>query len=165
MLSRALLLLQTFLAFTSPSLAAPSTPWYVEYHQPRVAVPQSYYEGLGLLRQAPLNPNAVRDVVCLDPSVRIVEYDQHAAMLAICDGIAGPSISACGGAPASTVGRSGRAAFAVRAAQDGARITLSKDRWVGCVGAARRACPAGSFEAVCVGGATRGDVVFSLTAV
>lgn len=56
------------LALTAPSLAAPSQPWYEKYSQRRVTVPQSYYEGLSLRRQTPLNPNAVRDVVCLDTS-------------------------------------------------------------------------------------------------
>lgn len=67
MLTRAFtLLLQALLTFTTLSLAAPTTPWYVKYHQPRVLVPHAYYEGLGLRRQTPLNPNAVRDVACLD---------------------------------------------------------------------------------------------------
>lgn len=52
-------------------LAAPSQPWYEKYSQRRVTVPQSYYEGLSLRRQTPLNPNAVRDVVCLDTSTYV----------------------------------------------------------------------------------------------
>lgn len=86
-------------------------------------------------------------------------------MLAICGGIAGASVGACQGSPAETTGRSGRAVFTARATQEGASINISKDRWVACVGAAREACPVGSFRAVCAGGATRGNVVFTLAAV
>jgi hypothetical protein len=84
-------------------------------------------------------------------------------MLAICGGIAGSSVGRCGGSRRETEGRSGRAVFAARAVRDGATINVSKDRWVQCVGAARQACPTGSFQAVCVGGATRGDVEFTFT--
>lgn len=64
------LLLFTLLALTTTlCLAAPPQPWYEKYHQRRVTVPQSYYEGLYLRRQTPLKPNAVRDVVCVDPNV------------------------------------------------------------------------------------------------
>ena len=60
--------LLTLLTFLTLTLAAPPQPWYEKYHQRRAFVPQSYYEGLSLRRRIPPNPNAVRDVVCLDTS-------------------------------------------------------------------------------------------------
>ncbi|KAK4152425.1 hypothetical protein C8A00DRAFT_16256 [Chaetomidium leptoderma] len=164
------LLLTLLLTLLTLTLAAPSSqPWYEKYHQRRVIVPQSYYEGLSLRRQQnPIKPNAVRDVVCLDPKTRFVLYDEHAASLAICSSIAGSSATRCEGAPRETVGRSGKAVFTLQATErdssgGGAGITLSKAAWMGCVAAAREACPEGSFRGVCVGGATRGDVQFTLT--
>jgi hypothetical protein len=62
---RFLLLLATIFTFT---FAAPPQPWYERYNQRRVTVPQSYYEAVSLRRQTPINPSAVRDVVCLDTS-------------------------------------------------------------------------------------------------
>ncbi|KAK4128566.1 hypothetical protein N657DRAFT_585698, partial [Parathielavia appendiculata] len=160
-LSFLLLLLTTILTLT---LAAPPQPWYEKYQQRRVTVPQSYYEAVSLRRQTPIKPNTVRDVKCLDPSTHFVLYDEYAASLAICGGISGPA-GKCAGTPAETEGRSGRARFALRALgrDGGAGIDISKEPWTRCVAAARAACPEGSFEAVCVGGATRGDVGFSLT--
>ncbi|KAK3300960.1 uncharacterized protein B0H64DRAFT_27900 [Chaetomium fimeti] len=163
-MSRLILVLLTLLTL---ALAAPPQPWYEKYQQRRVMVPQSYYEGLSLRRQKPINPNSVRDVVCLDTSTRFVLYDEYAASLAICGSIAGPLATRCGGSPAETVGRSGKAVFELQATERaaGATINVSKDRWARCVAAAREACPQGSFEGVCVGGATKGDVKFRLGSV
>jgi hypothetical protein len=66
-----LTLLLVSLTLATLALAAPPQPWYEKYHQRRVMVPQSYYEGLSLRRQQPINPNAVRDVVCLDTSTYV----------------------------------------------------------------------------------------------
>jgi hypothetical protein len=99
---------------------------------------------------------------------RFVLYDEYAASLAICGGISGLTGNAkCEGTPAETEGRSGGAVFKLRALENdkGAGIDISKEAWTWCVAAARAACPEGSFEAVCRGGATRGDVGFSLTVV
>lgn len=62
------LLLTLTTLLTTLALAAPTQPWYEKYSQRRVMVPQSYYEGGSLRRQTPINPNAVRDVVCVDPN-------------------------------------------------------------------------------------------------
>ncbi|KAK4105291.1 hypothetical protein N658DRAFT_462394 [Parathielavia hyrcaniae] len=163
-----ILLLTTILTL---ALAAPPQPWYEKYHQRRVTVPQSYYEAVSLRRQTPIRPNAVRDVKCLDPSSHFVLHEEYAASLAICGGGlsgSGPAAKKCGrgaAAAAEAEGRSGRARFALRALERdaGAGIDLSREAWTRCVAAARAACPVGSFEAVCVGGATTGDVGFSLT--
>jgi hypothetical protein len=94
-------------------------------------------------------------------------YDEYAASLAICTSIAGPSATRCEGNPAETEGRSGKAVFTLEAVEKdkGATINVSKDAWAKCVAAAREACPEGSFEGVCVGAATRGDVRFRLGSV
>ncbi|KAK3310548.1 uncharacterized protein B0T15DRAFT_41644 [Chaetomium strumarium] len=166
MLTWALTFLSLTLFLSTLSVAAPTPqPWYEKYHQPRVAVPQTYYEAVSLRRQTPITRNVVQDVVCLDSSVNFIEYDEHAAMLGICGGIAGSSVGSCRGSPATTTGRSGKAQFTARATQKGATISISKDSWAACVGAARQACPKGSFRGVCLGGATRGDVAFELTSV
>jgi hypothetical protein len=67
-MSRPLILSLVILVLTTLTLAAPPQPWYEQYQQRRVIVPQSYYEGLSLRRQIPINRNAVRDVVCRDPN-------------------------------------------------------------------------------------------------
>lgn len=91
----------------------------------------------------------------------IVSHHQNVAELKICGGIAG-SVSACGGAPQHTLGQSGTAKFELRAVNPGATITLSKERWEQCVRAARGVCPTGSMSGTCVGGASSGDVAFTL---
>jgi len=91
----------------------------------------------------------------------IVFHDQNVAELAICGGIAG-SIQKCGGAPSATTGQSGSARFELRAAAPGATINISKGRWEQCVRAARAVCPTGSLQATCAGGASSGDVDFTL---
>jgi uncharacterized protein (DUF2237 family) len=65
MMTRPLLLLLTLI----PSFCLAAPRWYEKYTSfPRVIVPQSYYEVLNMLAQNPLNPHAVSDVLCLDPS-------------------------------------------------------------------------------------------------
>lgn len=83
------------------------------------------------------------------------------AILSICGGIAG-DITKCGGAPTSTTGQAGSAKFELDAVQDGATINISKGRWERCVRAARAVCPTGSLTATCLGGASKGDVQFTL---
>ncbi|KAL2126350.1 hypothetical protein VTI74DRAFT_1134 [Chaetomium olivicolor] len=151
------------------ALPSPKQPWYERYHHPIVRVPQSYYEALQLRRQTPLNPHAARDIACADRNSHILFHDEHAATLAICGGLAGGTAASatttCDGSAGETEGRSGTALFTLRAVESGAGVKISKEEWVACVRAAREACPRGSVEGVCVGGATRGDVRFSLRAV
>ncbi|OJD28896.1 uncharacterized protein BKCO1_1040003 [Diplodia corticola] len=106
----------------------------------------------------------VTDTTCTNPSAAIDTHDTNVAILSICGGIAG-SIQKCGGAPSSTTGESGTARFDLAAtdADAGARINVSKGRWERCVKAAQQTCPQGEFESTCVGGATSGDVKFSLS--
>lgn len=94
----------------------------------------------------------------------IIFHEENAAQLAICGGISGGGADQrCGGPPAATtVGRRGSAVFSLRAVRGGATIDISKVRWEECVHAARAVCPTGSLSATCLGGATSGDVAFSL---
>lgn len=104
--------------------------------------------------------------VCVEPLLtcnarrNIVSHDQNVAELGICGGIAG-SITKCGGAPASTTGQSGTAKFALKATSG--TINISKGRWEGCIRAARAVCPTGSMSGTCTGGASTGNVDFTLT--
>ena len=92
---------------------------------------------------------------------KIVFHDQNVAELGICGGIAG-SITKCNGAPESTIGQSGSAKFTLTTATNGATINISKGRWEQCVRAARAICPTGSMTGTCSGGASSGDVNFTL---
>lgn len=92
---------------------------------------------------------------------RIVFHDQNVAQLSICGGIAG-SVTKCQGSPPSTVGHSGSAKFELSPVHAGAAVNISKDRWEQCVRAARSVCPTGSMAGTCRGGATSGDLRFSL---
>ncbi|KAH6619665.1 hypothetical protein B0J18DRAFT_250732 [Chaetomium sp. MPI-SDFR-AT-0129] len=178
------LLFTLLLTLTTPTHAAPTEPWYEKYHQRRVTVPQSYYEGLALRRQVHLNPDAVRDVRCVDTSATILLHDEHAASLAICSSIAGRRhADHCQTLlPQTTEGRVGSAVFRLEALEEHddqqqqhrlagegmarmtrRRINVSKEAWMGCVAAAREQCPQGGLEGRCVGVATGGgDVWFSL---
>ncbi|KAK4459186.1 hypothetical protein QBC42DRAFT_232168 [Cladorrhinum samala] len=163
-----IILLLPLLGFLlSPSLAAP-TKWYEKYSVARVIVPQSYYEVLKMRISTPVNSKAVREVACLDRKAHIVSHDELAAELSICGGIEG-SVAKCRGNLKETTGRRGTALFTLRAvdaaASPGAAINLTKARWEQCVRAARDQCPTGSLSGICVGGATTGDVEFSLVAV
>ncbi|KAK3988080.1 hypothetical protein QBC44DRAFT_269645, partial [Cladorrhinum sp. PSN332] len=157
------LLLLSFMA--ALSLAAP-TKWYEKYSVNRVIVPQSYYEVLKTRISTPANPKAVRDVACLDRRAHIVSHDELAAELAICGG--GIKGGKCTTKESETMGRVGTAMFTLRAMEavsSGAKINLTKARWEQCVAAARGQCPTGSLSGICVGGATTGDVGFTLVAV
>ncbi|KAK7745499.1 hypothetical protein SLS53_002997 [Cytospora paraplurivora] len=125
------------------------------------SVPPEHLEILALRRAIPLNPDAVSDVHCQDRQAHIIFHEENAAQLAICGGIAGAT-SHCGGSPATTVGRKGTAVFNLAAVSRGATIDISKVRWEECVHAARAVCPTGSLSATCLGGATYGDVAFTL---
>jgi hypothetical protein len=73
MLTRALIFVPLTLFLSTLSVAAPTPqPWYEKYHQPRVAVPQTYYEAVSLRRQTPIARNVVQDVVCLDSNVYVL---------------------------------------------------------------------------------------------
>ncbi|KUI53902.1 hypothetical protein VP1G_01507 [Cytospora mali] len=138
-------------AGASVTVAAPSS-W---------SVPQEHLEILALRRTIPLNPDAVSDVHCQDRQARIIFHEENAAQLAICGGIAG-STDHCGGSLTTTVGRKGSAKFHLAAVDKGATIDITKTRWEECVHAARAVCPTGSLSATCLGGATSGDVAFTL---
>ncbi|KAL8294160.1 hypothetical protein RB597_008061 [Gaeumannomyces tritici] len=131
------------------------------FHHPNVAVPQQHFEVLNMRQASRINPRAVSDVKCTDANVRIVFHDQNVAELAICGGIAG-SVTKCEGSPSSTTGQSGSAKFSLTPVEEGATINISKGRWEECVRAARGVCPTGSMTGVCSGGASRGDVAFTL---
>ena len=83
------------------------------------------------------------------------------AELSICGGISG-SASGCSGSPVETTGQTGTAKFTLKAVIPGATINMSKAHWEQCARAARAVCPTGSLKSVCVGGASKGDVAFSL---
>ncbi|KAK3337122.1 hypothetical protein B0T19DRAFT_411570 [Cercophora scortea] len=156
MLSTAFLL-QLLLALATICLAAP--PYY--HMQPRVVVPQTYYEVLKLRASTAVNPSAVTGITCIDRRANIVFHDQNVAELAICGGIAG-AITKCNGQPSTTTGRSGTALFTLNAVTPGATINISKGRWEQCIRAARAVCPTGSMSGTCVGGASSGNVAFTL---
>lgn len=63
-----------------------------------------------------------------------------------------------------TQARVGSALFTLKAVEPGSTINITKKRWEQCVHAARAACPTGSLTAMCLGGASKGDVRFSLLA-
>ncbi|TDZ23690.1 hypothetical protein C8034_v012395 [Colletotrichum sidae] len=142
------------------ALAAPVTrPSHSKW--PRFTVPQQHFEVLTMRAQTEVNPSAVLEATCIDRNAHIVFHDTNSAELAICGGISG-DVSACRGNPASTTGQSGSARFTLKAITEGASINISKNRWEQCVRAARDKCPTGSMRAVCSGGATSGDVEFTL---
>ncbi|KAK4230466.1 hypothetical protein QBC38DRAFT_27927 [Podospora fimiseda] len=153
-----------FLSFLTLSLAAP-TKWYEKYSlvTNRVIVPHSYYEILKTRISIPANPKAVRDVVCLDRRAHIVSHDELAAELSICSGQIAQG--KCRENGKESVGRVGTAMFTVRSmGSSDSKINLTKQRWEGCVAAARGQCPTGSLSGICVGGGIEGDVGFTLVA-
>ncbi|RDW78122.1 hypothetical protein BP5796_05974 [Coleophoma crateriformis] len=129
------------------------------FPSPRVG--QDHLEVLRMRASTRINPTAVTDTVCDDPDANIVFHDQNVAELAICGGISG-SITKCAGAPTLTTGSSGSAKFTLSALNSGATINLTKGRWEACVRAAAAVCPTGTFSSVCIGGASSGDVAFTL---
>lgn len=96
------------------------------------------------------------------PDRHIVFHEQNAAQLAICDSISGADNTKCRSSSPVTMGTRGSAKFTLRALNQGATINISKIRWEECVRAARFKCPTGSFSGTCIGGATSGNVVFTL---
>jgi len=130
---------------------------------PSVAVGQEHLEVLAMRASTNVNPAAVTGTTCTDTAANIVFHDQNVAELAICGGIAG-SIEFCQGNPTSTTGSSGTALFTLNPTTAGATINISKGRWEGCVRAAIAVCPTGSFASECIGGASTGNVAFSLAA-
>ncbi|KAJ2906066.1 hypothetical protein MKZ38_003103 [Zalerion maritima] len=144
------------------ALAAVSTPVFaLPRNIPHFSVPQEHLEVLRMRRNTDVNPNAVYDVTCINPKTNIVFHDSTVAQLAICGGISG-SISSCQGSPASTYGQSRSAKFVLTPTVEGATVEISKDRWEQCVRAARAVCPTGSMSGTCVGGASSGDLSFTL---
>jgi len=139
------------------ALAAPaaSRKW------PRYTVPQQHFEVLSMRSLEPVNPAAMVEATCIDRNAHIVFHDQNAAELAICGGISG-SVAACQGGPATTVGQAGSARFELKTTVPGASINIAKAKWEQCVRAARDKCPTGSVRAVCAGGASSGNVEFTL---
>ncbi|WQF78068.1 hypothetical protein CDEST_03082 [Colletotrichum destructivum] len=154
------MLVQTFLVLlaATTALAAPAGR---NHKWPRFTVPQQHFEVLSMRSQEPVNPAAMLEATCIDRNAHIVFHDQNAAELAICGGISG-DVAACRGGPATTVGQAGSARFTLRPTVAGASLTIAKARWEQCVRAARDKCPTGSVRAVCAGGATAGDVEFTL---
>ncbi|KAH9996957.1 hypothetical protein F4779DRAFT_623017 [Xylariaceae sp. FL0662B] len=148
-------LVQPLVLLASASLSLASPVW------PHYTVDNEHFEVLSMRASVGVNPAAVLDVECLDRNVNIVFHDQNVAELAICGSISGP-ITKCGGSPESTIGRSGSALFTLKTTTPGATINISKGRWEQCVRAARAVCPTGSMKATCSGGASRGNVDFTL---
>ncbi|KAI1399085.1 hypothetical protein F4819DRAFT_431994 [Hypoxylon fuscum] len=143
-----------FLA-ASATLSLASPVW------PHFSISDEHLEVLRLRASTSVNAAAVSDMTCIDQNVNIVFHDQNVAELGICGGIAG-SIQKCEGSPETTVGQSGSAKFTLTAATAGATINISKGRWEQCVRAARAVCPTGSMSGTCAGGASSGDVDFTL---
>ncbi|OCL09651.1 hypothetical protein AOQ84DRAFT_388028 [Glonium stellatum] len=104
----------------------------------------------------------VTGTTCIDTAAVLDSHSTNVAILSICGGIAG-SIQECGGNPTSTTGASGTSLFTLNATTSGATINISKGRWERCVKAAQLTCPTGTFSSTCTGGATAGNVAFSLT--
>ncbi|KAI1105288.1 hypothetical protein F4804DRAFT_145272 [Jackrogersella minutella] len=151
---RSTTLLQSLL-LASASLSFAGPVW------PRFTIDNTHLEVLALRASTDVNPAAVTDTTCIDKNTNIVFHDQNVAELAICGGIAG-TIEKCGGSPQTTTGTSGTAQFTLKAATAGATINISKGRWEQCIRAARAVCPTGSLNATCAGGASTGNVYFSL---
>ncbi|KAH7417011.1 hypothetical protein BKA64DRAFT_656742 [Cadophora sp. MPI-SDFR-AT-0126] len=140
-----------------------SSTWVSAAPFASVGISHEHLEVLQSRASKSVNPNAVLDTKCIDTSATIVFHDENVAQLGICGGIAG-AITKCGGAPTSTTGSSGTALFKLNAVDSGATINVSKGRWEGCVRAARAVCPSGTFSSTCVGGASTGNVAFTLSA-
>ncbi|KAK6843455.1 hypothetical protein PG990_004665 [Apiospora arundinis] len=136
-------------------LAAAGPVW------PRYTVGPEHLEVLQMRASTSVNPAAVKETKCINSKVNIAFHDENVAQLGICGGIAG-KITKCGGAPPSTTGVSGTAKFTVNTATSGGTINVSKGRWEQCIRAARAVCPTGSLSATCAGGASNGDIKFTL---
>ncbi|KAI1846749.1 hypothetical protein JX265_008947 [Neoarthrinium moseri] len=148
-------LLRAFLLAATATLGTARPSW------PHFTVGQEHVEVLSMRAAMPLNPAAVYDVTCVDASLRIVFHDENVAQLSICGGISG-SNTRCAGGPQSTEAQSASAKFTLAPVTPGAVLNISKVRWEQCVRAARAICPTGSMAGTCRGGASNGDVKFSL---
>ncbi|KAH8675600.1 hypothetical protein BX600DRAFT_177901 [Xylariales sp. PMI_506] len=141
------------LAVVVSTMASPMWPHYT--------VGQEHFEVIRMRSSTPLNPAAVYDVKCMDSNEHIVFHDENVAQLSICGGISG-SVRKCNGSPYDTVGQSGSAKFMLTPEVKRATINISKERWEQCVRAARAVCPTGTMTGMCRGGASSGDLSFSL---
>ncbi|KAF7543495.1 hypothetical protein G7046_g9987 [Stylonectria norvegica] len=130
-------------------------------YMPRIPSAAKHHQVLRVRAQVDVDPSMVVQTTCLDATETIAFHDETVAQLNICGGMAGAS-DKCKGAPKTTVGLAGTARFTVTAVDDGATVTISRDRWVRCVQAARAECPTGSLAATCLGGGSTGDVTFRL---
>ncbi|KAF2654743.1 hypothetical protein K491DRAFT_600279 [Lophiostoma macrostomum CBS 122681] len=131
------------------------------YIQPSIFLSALVFGIAGALPQQVVSGNEVTGTQCTDTSIAFNTHDTNVAILGICGGIAG-TIQKCGGSPSSTTGQSGTSLFTLNALTAGSTINISKGRWERCVKAAQLTCPTGSFTSTCIGGATVGDVGFSL---
>ncbi|CAM1507041.1 Fc.00g066820.m01.CDS01 [Cosmosporella sp. VM-42] len=158
-------LFQTVLVLVSAmtATAAPAAPRMTNGvpYMPRIPSAAKHHEILRARATTEVDLGVLVQATCLQKSETIVFHDENVAQLNICGGIAG-AIDKCEGAPKETVGEAGSAKFTVTALDDDATITISKERWVQCVRAARAECPTGSFSAICSGGGSTGDVAFTL---
>ncbi|KAK8126374.1 uncharacterized protein PG998_002133 [Apiospora kogelbergensis] len=121
---------------------------------PRYTVGPEHLEVLQMRASTSVNPAAVRETKCINSKVNIAFHDENVAQLGICGGIAGKITN--------TTGVSGTAKFTVNTATNGGTINVSKGRWEQCIRAARAVCPTGSMSATCAGGASNGDIKFTL---
>ncbi|KPM45479.1 hypothetical protein AK830_g1031 [Neonectria ditissima] len=128
---------------------------------PRIPSVSKHHEVLRARATMEVDHSVLAEATCLDRNQAIILHDETVAQLSICGGMPG-SIDGCTGARAATVGEVGTALFTVSADDAGASITISKQQWMRCVQAARDRCPTGSLSATCVGGASSGDVSFTL---
>ncbi|KAF7545381.1 hypothetical protein G7Z17_g9201 [Cylindrodendrum hubeiense] len=128
---------------------------------PRIPSVAKHHEVLRARATMEADHSVLVKTTCLDSSQGIILHDETVAQLSICGGMPG-SIDRCNGAPAVTTGSAGSALFTLSADDAGASITISKEQWIRCVQAARDQCPTGSLSATCVGGASTGDVSFTL---
>ncbi|KAK5990925.1 hypothetical protein PT974_09200 [Cladobotryum mycophilum] len=150
-------LLSSVAVATAVAPALPEVPV-----MPRIPSFSKHIEVLRARSLSNVDAGAVIEATCLDPTQEIILHDETAAQLSICGSLAG-SIQQCEGSPTETLGEHGTARFALSAVEEGATINLSKNQWIQCVHAARAVCPKGSLSAVCAGGASSGNVAFTLT--
>ncbi|KAJ3947887.1 uncharacterized protein N0V96_002124 [Colletotrichum fioriniae] len=138
-------LIQTFvlLLTATAALAAPAG----RHNWPRFTVPQQHFEVLSMRMQEPVNPAAMVEATC-----------QNSPSAAVSRAPSTPATET----PPPPSAQAGSARFSLKTTVEGAQITISKTKWEQCVRAARDKCPTGSLRAVCAGGATVGDVEFTL---
>lgn len=128
---------------------------------PRIPSHAKHHEVLQARSEMEVDHSALVKAERIDSNQQIIIHDETVAQLSICGGMPG-SVDRCEGAPTETSGEAGTALFTVRALDAGASITITKEQWMRCVQAARDQCPTGSISATCVGGASTGDVSFTL---